>query len=73
MASSWEFTGMSSDRLCGNRAKFCTALKSNLDMLKGEGPLVIQQDGQQKPIDDDQRKVQINTAQAQYQQYCGSK
>ena len=56
-----------------NRAKFCTALKSNRDMLKGEGPLVIQQDGQQKPIDDDQRKVQINTAQAQYQQYCGSK
>jgi hypothetical protein len=56
-----------------NRAKFCTALKSNLDMLKGDGPLVMQQDGQQKPIDDDQRKSQINTAQAQYQQYCGSK
>ena len=56
-----------------NRAKFCTSLKSNLDMLKGDGPLLIQQDGQQKPIDDDQRKSQINTAQAQYQQYCGNK
>jgi hypothetical protein len=56
-----------------NRAKFCSSLKSNLDMLKGDSPLVMQQDGQQKPIDDDQRKSQINTAQAQYQQYCGSK
>jgi hypothetical protein len=56
-----------------NRAKFCTALKSNLDMLKSDGPVVMQQDGQQKPIDDEQRKGQISTAQAQYQQYCGSK
>lgn len=56
-----------------NRAKFCSSLKSNLDMLKGDGPLVIQQDGQQKLINDDQRKSQVNAVQAQYQQYCASK
>ena len=56
-----------------NRAKFCSTLKTNLDMLKGDGPLVIQQDGQQKSVDEDQRKSQMNIAQVQYQQYCGSK
>ena len=56
-----------------NRAKFCATLKTNLDMLKGDGPLVIQQDGQQKTVDEDQRRTQMNLAQAQYQQYCGGK
>ena len=56
-----------------NRAKFCGTLKTNLDMLKGDGPLVIQQDGQQKNVDEDQRKSQMNMAQAQYQQYCSGK
>lgn len=56
-----------------NRAKFCSTLKTNLDMLKGDGPLVIQQDGQQKTVDDEQRKSQMNIAQSQYQQYCSGK
>ncbi|BDU20343.1 DUF4124 domain-containing protein [Dyella sp. GSA-30] len=56
-----------------NRAKFCSTLKTNLDMLKGDGPLVIQQDGQQKTVDEDQRKSQMNIAQSQYQQYCSGK
>jgi Domain of unknown function (DUF4124) len=56
-----------------NRAKFCSTLKTNLDMLKGDGPLVIQQDGQQKTVDDDQRRTQMNIAQSQYQQYCSGK
>ena len=56
-----------------NRAKFCSTLKSNLDMLKGDGPLVIQQDGEQKTVDEDQRKSQMNMAQSQYQQYCSGK
>lgn len=56
-----------------NRAKFCSTLKTNLDMLKSDNPLVIQQDGQQKAIDEDQRKSQMNMAQSQYQQYCSGK
>ncbi|HEY9132708.1 MAG TPA: DUF4124 domain-containing protein [Dyella sp.] len=55
-----------------NRAKFCASLKSNLDLLQGEGPVAVQQgDGQQQNLDDDQRKNQLATAQAQYQKYCG--
>jgi hypothetical protein len=53
-----------------NHAKFCATVKTNLDMLKGSGPVVMQQDGQQKVIDADQRKQQTDAAQAQYQQYC---
>jgi hypothetical protein len=56
-----------------NREKFCATLKSNLDMLKGSSPLVMQQNGQQKMVDDAQRKNQMANAQAQYQQYCSGK
>jgi hypothetical protein len=56
-----------------NRAKFCATLKTNLDVLRGEGPLMVEQDGQQKTIDEEQRKGQLNTAQTQYQQYCSGK
>lgn len=56
-----------------NRAAFCATLKTNLDMLKGDGPLVVQQDGQQKAVDEDQRKSQMNIAQSQYLQYCSGK
>ncbi len=56
-----------------NREKFCASLKGNLDMLKGSGPLVMQQNGQQKVVDEAQRKNQMANAQAQYQQYCGGK
>ncbi|HEX7813607.1 DUF4124 domain-containing protein [Dyella sp.] len=56
-----------------NRSKFCTTLQSNLDLLKGSGPLVMQQDGQSKAVDDGQRKAQLATAQAQYKQYCSGK
>ena len=53
-----------------NRAKLCANLKSNIDMLKGNGPVVMQEGDQQKVINADQRKQQQATAQAQYQQYC---
>ncbi|MGC1549275.1 MAG: DUF4124 domain-containing protein [Rhodanobacter sp.] len=53
-----------------NHAKFCATVKTNLDMLNGSGPVVMQLDGQQKLIDADQRKQQADAAQAQYQQYC---
>jgi hypothetical protein len=54
-----------------NRAKLCTSLKANLETLKGSGPVVIEEGGQQKVLDDAQRKQQIATANSQYQQYCG--
>jgi len=53
-----------------NRAKLCATLKSNMDTLKGAGPVVMEENGQQKVINADQRKQQQATTQAQYQQYC---
>lgn len=53
-----------------NRTKLCSSLKSNMQMLKSEGPLVMEENGQQKVVNADQRKQQQATAQAQYQQYC---
>jgi hypothetical protein len=53
-----------------NRTKLCANLKSNMDMLKGSGPVVMQDGDQQKVINTDQRKQQQATAEAQYQQYC---
>ncbi len=53
-----------------NRAKLCASLKSNLEALKSAGPIVMQQNGQQKLLDADQRQQQQASSQAQYQQYC---
>jgi hypothetical protein len=53
-----------------NRVKVCTNLKSNLDALKGSGPVVMEENGQQKVINADQRKQQQASSEAQYQQYC---
>ena len=53
-----------------NRAKLCDSLKHNIDTLKGSGPVVMQQDGQDKLIDADQRQQQTTTAEAQYRQFC---
>ena len=53
-----------------NRKKLCASLQSNLDTLKGDQPVVMQVDGQQKVIDQAQRKQQISDAQAQYRRYC---
>ena len=53
-----------------NRAKLCANLKSNIDMLKGNGPVVMQEGDQQKVINADQRKQQQASAEGQYQQYC---
>lgn len=53
-----------------NRAKLCANLKGNLDALKSGGPVVMEQNGQQKLLDADQRQQQQSTSQAQYQQYC---
>ena len=53
-----------------NRAKLCATLKSNLATLQGSGPVVMQQGGKPVVLGDAQRKQQLDTANAQYQQYC---
>jgi hypothetical protein len=53
-----------------NRAEYCAALKSNIETLKSSGPVVMDQDGQQKVLDADQRKQQQTTAESQYQGFC---
>jgi hypothetical protein len=53
-----------------NRAKLCSSLKSNLGALQGSGPVVMEQGGKPQALDNAQRKQQIATAQAQYDQYC---
>lgn len=53
-----------------NRAKMCASLQSNIDALKGSGPVVMEQGGQQRALNAAQRKQQFDCAQAQYQQYC---
>ena len=53
-----------------NRTTLCTSLKANLATLQGNAPVVMQQNGKNVALDDSQRKVQMATAQAQYEQYC---
>ena len=54
----------------GNQSKFCVSLRSNLAALQGGGPVVMQVNGKTSALDDDQRKQQASTTQAQYDQYC---
>ncbi len=53
-----------------NRSKLCESLKANLATLQGSGPVVMQQDGKSMALDAAQRKQQVASAQAQYNQYC---
>lgn len=53
-----------------NRSKLCASLKSNLDTLRGSGPVVMEQGGQPKALNDAERKQQLDAAQAQYNQFC---
>ncbi|EIM04756.1 hypothetical protein UUC_00465 [Rhodanobacter denitrificans] len=53
-----------------NRDKMCAALKTNLAALQGGGPVVMQQNGKTVALDDAQRKQQIASAQANYDQFC---
>jgi hypothetical protein len=53
-----------------NRTALCNTLKTNLAALNGSGPVVMQDAGGQKVLDDKQRQAQIAAANQQYQQYC---
>ncbi|MEI7036077.1 DUF4124 domain-containing protein [Fulvimonas yonginensis] len=53
-----------------NLAKFCSAQKANLDLLKGKEGVVLEQDGKSVPLDETQRNQQIALAEQQYRQFC---
>jgi hypothetical protein len=53
-----------------NRARLCSSLKANLDVLKGSDPVVMEQQGKAVALDEAQRSEQLEQAQAQYAQYC---
>ncbi|NUR23795.1 DUF4124 domain-containing protein [Frateuria sp.] len=53
-----------------NRAKLCSSLKANLDMLRGSGPVVMEQQGKPVALDDEQRNQQTALAEKQYVQFC---
>lgn len=56
-----------------NRSKLCASLKANLDLLNGGTPVVMQEGGAPKALDDAGRKQEVATADAQYAQYCSAK
>jgi len=53
-----------------NRSKLCDTLRANMDTLGGSGPVVMQQDGKNVALDEDQRRQQTVAAQEQFDQYC---
>ncbi len=53
-----------------NRKSLCTSLQSNLTTLQGSAPVVMEKDGKPTALDAAQRKQELDTAQAQYEQYC---
>ena len=53
-----------------NRAKLCSTLQTNISALRSGGPVVMQQAGKAVALDEAQRKQQIDSAQAQYNQFC---
>lgn len=56
-----------------NRKSLCSSLQANLATLNGSGPVVMQKDGKTSALDAAQRKQQIATAQAQYDQFCADR
>ena len=53
-----------------NRKSLCTSLETNLSTLRGDAPVVMQQGNKTTALDAAQRKQQLDTTQAQYDQYC---
>ncbi|MEO6799794.1 MAG: DUF4124 domain-containing protein [Rhodanobacter sp.] len=53
-----------------NRKSLCSSLKSNLATLQSSAPVVMEKDGKPNALDATQRKQQLDTAQAQFNQYC---
>ncbi|RDS83040.1 DUF4124 domain-containing protein [Dyella monticola] len=56
-----------------NRAKLCGSLTSNIRALQGSAPVVMNgSNGQQQLLSADQRKQQLDSAQAQFNQFCSN-
>ncbi len=55
-----------------NRKALCSALKTNISELQGNGQVTLQQNGKTSVLDADQRKQQLGSQQSQYSQYCQS-
>jgi len=53
-----------------NRARLCSSLKANLDLLKDKGAVVLEEGGKSVALDESQRSQQIALADQQYQQFC---
>ncbi|HET6430928.1 DUF4124 domain-containing protein [Dyella sp.] len=53
-----------------NRSKLCSSLKANLDTLRSGAPVVMEQAGKPKTLDDNERQQQIASAQSQYGEFC---
>ena len=53
-----------------NRVKLCANLKTNMDALKNNGPVVMEIDGKQAVLSAEQRQQQQSVSQSQYAQYC---
>lgn len=53
-----------------NRSKLCATLTTNLATLRGSGPVVMKQGEKDVALAATQRKTQLASAEAQYQQYC---
>jgi len=53
-----------------NRARLCSSLKANLDLLKGKGAVVMEQEGKPVALNDEQRDQQVALSEKQYQQFC---
>ncbi|WP_329741123.1 DUF4124 domain-containing protein [Dyella sp. A6] len=55
-----------------NRAKLCNSLRNNLNLLKSTRPVVMNTGGKRQLINAEQRKQQLDDANAQYQRYCSN-
>ncbi|MBN8712885.1 MAG: DUF4124 domain-containing protein [Xanthomonadales bacterium] len=53
-----------------NRARLCATLSANLTQLRGSAPLVVNKDGIDVVLPNNQRQAQLSSAETQYQQYC---
>lgn len=53
-----------------NRARMCATLTANLAQLRGSAPLVVNKDGVDVVLPNNQRQAQLSSTETQYQRYC---
>lgn len=60
-------------KIDAQRRAGCKAHEENLKMLKGSGPLAIEEDGKQREMTPAERQAQIDQTEQILAQYCGIK